>query len=68
MKLSGPSRQRSANLVMNVDDKLLTPVVANVLEGNFVVNEFELQSHYYVHFWYNTLGKGMKPLYLSSMG
>ena len=33
-----------------------------------VVNEFELQSRYYVHFRKNTLGKGMNPLILSAMG
>ena len=33
-----------------------------------VVNEFVLQSHYYVHFWANTLGKGMNPLYPPSYG
>ena len=27
-----------------------------------VVNEFDLQSLYYVHFRTNTLGKGMRPL------
>ena len=25
------------------------------------VREFQLQSSYYVHFWSNTLGKGMNP-------
>ena len=33
-----------------------------------VVNEFELQSRYYVHFRTNTLGKGMNPLILPAMG
>ena len=37
-------------------------VVANVLDCGFEVSEFELQSRYYVHFWTNTLRKGMNPL------
>ena len=36
-------------------------VVVNMQNCNIVVCEFELQSHYYVHFWTNTLGKGMYP-------
>ena len=36
--------------------------MANVQDYDIVVNEFELQSRYYVHFRTNTLGKGMKPL------
>ena len=35
-------------------------VVANVLDCNIVVSEFELQSCYYVHF--QTLGKSVNPL------
>ena len=37
-------------------------VVANMLDCNIVVNEFELQSRYYVYFRTNTLPKGMKRL------
>ena len=37
-------------------------VVANVLDFDIVVNEFELQSRYYVHFRTNTLGKDINPL------
>ena len=36
--------------------------VANALDCDIVVSEFELQSRYYVHFRTNTLGKGMNPL------
>ena len=32
------------------------------------VNEFELQSRYYVHIWTNTLEKGMNPLIPPAMG
>ena len=35
---------------------------------NIVVNEFELQLRYYIHFWTNTLGKGRNPLILSGKG
>ena len=37
-------------------------VVANVLDCDIVVSEFELQSRYYVHFQTNTLSKGIKLL------
>ena len=33
-------------------------VVANVVDYNIVVNEFELQSRYYVHFRSHTLSEG----------
>ena len=35
-------------------------VMAKVLNCDLEVNEFELQSRYYVHFWTNTKRKGMK--------
>ena len=34
--------------------------MANALNCDIVVNEFELQSFYYIHFQINTLGKDMK--------
>ena len=34
-------------------------VVVYVLDCNIIVSKFELQSRYYIHFWTNTLGKGM---------
>ena len=37
-------------------------VMVNAMGRGIVVSEFELQSLYYVHFWTNTLGKGMNPL------
>ena len=37
-------------------------VVANVLDCNIIVIEFEFQLHYYVHFWTNTFEKGMNSL------
>ena len=36
--------------------------VANVLNSDIIVNEFELQSRYEVHFRTNILGKSMDPL------
>ena len=38
------------------------------MNNGIVVNEFELQSRYYIHFSTNTLEKGMSPLILLSMG
>ena len=42
--------------------------MVKALDGVIVVHEFEIQSHYYVHFRTITLGKGIKPLNLLSMG
>ena len=38
------------------------------MDYGIVVSEFKLQLRYYVHFWTNTLGKGMNPLILPAMG
>ena len=43
-------------------------VMVKVMDCRIVVSEFEFQSHYYVHFGMNTLGKGMNPLVLPAMG
>ena len=44
-------------------------IVVNVLDSDIVVNELELLSHFYIHFWPNTLGKDMNSLILpTSMG
>ena len=37
-------------------------IMAKVLYGNLEVIEFKLQSYYYVHFYTNTIEKGMKVL------
>ena len=42
-------------------------VVANALDCNIIVSEFKLGLLHYDPFWTNTLGKCMKPLYLSVM-
>ena len=43
-------------------------VMVKAMDCGIVVREFVLQSRYYVHFRANTLGKGMNPLILPSMG
>ena len=43
-------------------------VTVKAMDCGIVVSEFVLQSHYYVHFQTNTLGKGMIPLILPAMG
>ena len=43
-------------------------VIVKTMDCGIVVNEFVLQSRYYIHFWANTLGKGMNPLILPAMG
>ena len=36
--------------------------MAKVLDRDLQVNEFELKSHYYIHFRTNTLENAMNPL------
>ena len=43
-------------------------VMVKAMDCGIVVSEFVFQSHYYVHFRVNTLGKGMNPLILPAMG
>ena len=43
-------------------------IVTNMLDCYIIVSEFKPQSCYYVHFWTNTLAKGMNPLILPAMG
>ena len=43
-------------------------VMVTAMDCGIVVSEFVLQSRYYVHFWENTLRKGMNPLILPAMG
>ena len=42
--------------------------MVKALDCGIVVNEFELQSRYYFHYWTNALGKSMNPLILPSIG
>ena len=43
-------------------------VMVKAMDCGIVVSEFLLQSHYYVNFRANNLGKGMNPLILPAMG
>ena len=43
-------------------------VMVKAMDCGIIESEFELQSHYYVHFRENTLGKGMNPLILPVYG
>ena len=43
-------------------------VMVKALDCGMVVSEFELQSHYYVHFRTNMFGKGMYLLILPATG
>ena len=43
-------------------------IVTNMLDWDIIVNKFELQSQYYIHFQIITLGKGMNSLILPSSG
>ena len=43
-------------------------VMVKVMDYGIVVSEFVFQSHYYIHFRVNTLGKGMNTLILLAMG
>ena len=41
--------------------------MVKAMDYGIVAGKFELQSHYYVHFQTNTIGKGMSPLILPAM-
>ena len=43
-------------------------VVANVLDCDIVVSEFEHQSDYHIHFRTNTPEKGINPRYSKAIG
>ena len=43
-------------------------VLVKAMNCGIIVSEFRHQSHDYIHFQTNTLGKGMNPLILSAMG
>ena len=43
-------------------------VMVQTMDCRIVVSEFVLQLRYYVHFWANTLGKGMNTPYPPSYG
>ena len=39
-----------------------------MLNCNIIVSKFKLQSHYYIHFYANIIGKGMNLFILQIMG
>ena len=43
-------------------------VMVNAMDYGILVSEIVLQLRYYVHFRANTLGKGMNPFILPTMG
>ena len=43
-------------------------VMVKAMDCGIIVSKFVLQSHYYVNFQANTLGKGMNPIILPAMG
>ena len=43
-------------------------VIIKAMDSGIAINEFELQSRYYILFRANTLAKGMNPLIPSAMG
>ena len=43
-------------------------VMVKAMDCRIVISEFVLQSHNYIHFRANSLGKGMNPLILPAMG
>ena len=43
-------------------------VMVKAMVCEIVARKFKLQLRYYIHFWTNTLGKGMNPLILPAMG
>ena len=73
IKLSRTKRQSSDNLIKrtlqyNKREGCPRGVMVKAMDCGIVVREFVLQSHYYVHFRANTLGKGMNLLILPAMG
>ena len=43
-------------------------VILKAMDCGILVSEFVIQSHYYIHFRTNTIGKGMNTLILPAMG
>ena len=59
---------RSLLVLLSIYKGNLRGKVANVLDCDIVVSEFELRSCYYVYFRTNTRGKGMNHLNPTAMG
>ena len=56
------------NLIYLLPEGYPRCVMVKAMNCGIVLSEFVLQSHYYVHFQANTLGKGINPLILPAMG
>ena len=54
--------------IMNMERGCLCGVMVKAMDCGIVVSKFILQSHYYIHFQANILGKGMNRLILPAMG
>ena len=66
---SGDVMQISTHLECYREDKgCPRGIMVKAMDCGIVVSEFIFQLRYYVHFWANTLGKGMNPLNLPAMG
>ena len=50
-------------LMINKENRSLCGIIAKVLDCGLNVSEFNLQSCNCIHFWTNTLGKGIEPPY-----
>ena len=68
-------KEKRAHFIFSQSRACTTPfegcpsgVIVKAMDCGIVVSEFEFQSHYYVHFRANTLGKGMDLLILPAMG
>ena len=42
-------------------------IIVKAMDCGIMINKFEVESRYYIHFGTNTLGKGMNPLILLAM-
>ena len=59
---NSPKTLNDKNKVFQSNTGLPCSVVANELDCDMVVSEFDLQSRDYVQFWTNTIGKGINLL------
>ena len=58
---------RGTGLTTYAVSQVVRGIMVKALDSGIVVNEFKLQSHYYVHFRTNTIGKSKNTLLLPSM-
>ena len=65
MTILNACTRKSGNLLKEL--YIYVSVIVKAMDCGIVVSEFDFQSHYYVHFQTNTLGRGMNPLILPAM-